>query len=147
MQTGGLRCRHVEAPVGVRRRSPSPESCAAYEWTPVRGRPATSRNPGRSAVREWTFLAVTGCVPRDSLTLAAAARSLVEGLDPAAIVLSDPILDGLERASEGVGDVLCGPTLLGEEDGLGAAPESLLRDRLDEGVELSRGMVIVDEHG
>jgi len=87
-----------------------------------------------------------GVLPRVQSERAAAARSLVEGLDAAAIVLGDPILDGLERASEGVGDVLCGPTLLGEEDGLGAAPESLLRDRLDEVVELFRGMVIGDEH-
>jgi hypothetical protein len=71
----------------------------------------------------------------------------VEGLDPAAIVLGDPIRDGLERASQGVGDVLCGPSLFGQDDGLDAAPESLLRDRLADVVKLFRGMVIGDEHG
>ncbi len=76
-----------------------------------------------------------------------ATRSLVEGLDPPAIVLGDPILDGLERASQGLGDVLCGPSLFGQDDGLDAAPESLLGNRLDDVVELFCGMVIGDEHG
>jgi hypothetical protein len=74
------------------------------------------------------------------------ARSLVESLDPPAIVLGDPVLDGLEGASQGVGDILGGPSLFGEDDGLDASPESLLGNGLDEIMELFQCMVIGDEH-
>jgi hypothetical protein len=77
---------------------------------------------------------------------AAAAGSLVEGLDPPAIVLGDPVLDRLERTPQGVGDVLGGPPLFGEGDGLNTAPESLPGDGLSEVVKLFRGMMIGDEH-
>jgi hypothetical protein len=87
-----------------------------------------------------------GVFPRVQPRRAAASRAVVEGLDPAAIVLGDPILDRVERAPQRVGDVLCGPPLFGEEDSLGTAPGSLPGVRPDKFVKLFRGMVIGDEH-
>jgi len=75
-----------------------------------------------------------------------AAGSVMKRLDPPDVVLGDPVLDGFEGAPQGVGDVLGGPPLLGEEDGLSAAPDALLGEGTRQFLELFRGMVLGDEH-
>jgi len=72
---------------------------------------------------------------------------LAEGFDSSGVVLSDPVLDGFERTPQRVGDVAGGSSLLGEDDGLGATPGSLLGQGLGEFLELFSGMVVGNEHG
>jgi hypothetical protein len=73
--------------------------------------------------------------------------SLAERLEAAAVVLGDPVLDRAERASQAPGDVRCGPSLLGEEDGLGSFPGAFLRDVIGQDLELGQGVMVGDEHG
>ena len=73
-------------------------------------------------------------------------RPLVEGLDAAAVVLGDPVLDGAERAAQAPCDVRGGPSLLGEDDGLEPPPEAFLWDGLGHVPELFGSVMVGDEH-
>jgi hypothetical protein len=75
------------------------------------------------------------------------SRSLTERLDAAAVVLGDPVLDRAERASQALGDMGCGPSPLGEDDGLDSFPGAFLRDVIGQGLELGQGVMVGDEHG
>ena len=72
---------------------------------------------------------------------------LAERLDAAAVVLGDPVLDGAERASQALGDLGCGPSLLGEDDGLDSLPGAFLGDGIGQGLELVQAVMVGDEHG
>jgi hypothetical protein len=72
---------------------------------------------------------------------------LTEGLDAAAVVLGDPVLDGAERASQALGDMGGGPSLLGEQDGLDPPPGAFLGDDIGQGLELVQAVMVGDEHG
>ena len=70
-----------------------------------------------------------------------------EGLDAAAVVLGDPVLDRAEGAAQAPGDVGSGPSLLGEDDGLDSLPGSFLWDGVGQDLELGQAVMIGDEHG
>ena len=72
---------------------------------------------------------------------------LAERLDAAAVVLGDPVLDRAERASQALGDVRCGPSLLGEDDGLDSLPGAFLGDGIGQDLELGQAVMVGDEHG
>jgi len=72
---------------------------------------------------------------------------LAERLDAAPVILGDPVLDGAERASRAPGDVRCGPSPLGEDDGPDPLPGAFPGDGLGRDLELGQGVMIGDEHG
>ena len=75
-----------------------------------------------------------------------APGSLVQRGDVPSVVRGDPILDGAEGAAQRLSDVLCGASLLGQDEGLDASPESFLGDGLGEVLELLQGVMVGDEH-
>src|SRR5262249_22694926 len=87
-----------------------------------------------------------GVVRRIEQGWAPAPRPLVNGFDPTDVVASDPLLAGLERAAQSIGDVLSGSSLLGQDDGLGAAPDPLLGEGSGELLEFFQALVVGDEH-
>jgi hypothetical protein len=98
----------------------------------------------------WRFveaLLEAAGVVRGQSWRASGMRPLLEGRDAAAVVLGDPVLHGPERAAQAPGDVLSGASLLGEEDGLEASPDPLLRDGLSQILELLQAMVAFDVQG
>jgi hypothetical protein len=72
---------------------------------------------------------------------------LAKGLNAAAVVLGDPVLDRSDRAPQALGDMRRGPSLLGEDDGLDSLPGAFLRDGLGQDLELGQAMMFGNEHG
>ena len=85
----------------------------------------------RSSQRQWE---------RGHLPVVLSPELRATGAAPACI-------HGPERAAQAPGDVLSGASLLGEEDGLEASPDRLLRDGLSQILELLQAMVAFDVQG
>jgi len=88
----------------------------------------------------------TGVVLRVQGAWSSGPGAFAKGLDAAAVVLGDPVLDRAGRASEALGDMRCGPTLLGEDDGLDSLPGAFLGDSIGQDLELGQAVMFGDEH-
>jgi hypothetical protein len=89
----------------------------------------------------------TGVVLRVQGAWPSGPGAFAKGLDAAAVVLGDPVLDRAERGSQALGDLRGGPPLLGEDDGLDSLPRAFLGDSIAQDLELGQGVMFGDEHG
>jgi hypothetical protein len=83
---------------------------------------------------------------RVQLPRASGSRAVVEGFDAPSVILVDPVLNGAERAVQGLGDVRGRASLLGEDDGLDTTPEPFLGDGLGQVFKVLQSMMIFDVH-